>query len=67
MTIRNRHPQDVDIHAVLDFRIPCYRPKTPSFYSRFLLTKHDNYKDGNEGLKDPGRINLIWWTDRDYD
>ena len=27
-----RPPQDVDVPAVLDFRIPCFRPKTSNFY-----------------------------------
>ena len=42
-----RPPQDVDVLAVLDFPIPCFCPETPGYY-----------KDGNEGLKDPGRRGL---------
>ena len=33
-----RPPQDVDVLAVLDFQIPCFRPETPALYIRSLLT-----------------------------
>ena len=36
--VRTRPPQDVDVLAVLDFQNPCYRPETPGFYPRCLLT-----------------------------
>ena len=32
--------QDVDILAVLDFKILCFRPETPGFYPSCWLTKH---------------------------
>ena len=62
---RTRPQQDVDVLTVLDFQIPCFRPENPAFY----LTNHfggsrpldenwdvrDDFKDGNESFKDPGR------------
>ena len=51
--IWNRPPQDVDVLAVLDFQIPCYRPESPTLY---LRSAHwDDLKDGNRDFKDPGR------------
>ena len=38
-----RLPQDVDVLAVLDFQIPCFRSETPGFYSRCLLIKQEGY------------------------
>ena len=54
----------LDVLAVLESQIPCFRPVTPSFPPRSGLTKkvmdenqdvRDDYKDWNEGLKDPGQ------------
>ena len=39
-----RPPQYVDVLAVLDFQIPCFRPETPGFYPRCLLTKHEGHE-----------------------
>ena len=60
-----RPPQDVDILAVLDLQITCFRPETPALYPRSLLTNHegrghndnvrDDFRDGNESFKDLGR------------
>ena len=36
-----RPPQDVDVLAVLDFKIPCFHPETPALYLRSLLTNHE--------------------------
>ena len=36
-----RPPQDVDVLAVVDFQIPCYRPETPALYPRRLLINHE--------------------------
>ena len=56
--------QDVDVLAVLDFQISCFRPKSPALYPKSLPANHerhgkkdvsDDFKDGNEGFKDPGR------------
>ena len=33
-------PQDIDVLAVLNFQIPCFRPETPAFYLWSLLTNH---------------------------
>ena len=49
--------------TVRDFQIPYYRPEIPTWYLRNLLTKAidenyeigDEFKDENEGFKDPGR------------
>ena len=41
-----RPPQDVDVLAVLDFQILCFRPETPILYPISLLTKK---------VKEPGR------------
>ena len=38
-----RPSHNVDVLAVQDFRISFYRPKTPGFYSRYLLTKHKGH------------------------
>ena len=35
----------VDVLAVLDFRILCFRPETPAFYLRYLLTKIQDGED----------------------
>ena len=40
---RRAHYTNFDVLAVLDFRIPCYRPKTSGFYSRVMLIKHQNH------------------------
>jgi len=60
-----RPPQDVDVLAVLDFQIPCFRPETPVLYPRRLLTNHEGHvrklgrprrAEGREqGYKYPGR------------
>ena len=39
--VSTRPPQDVDVIAVLDFQIPCFRPETPALYPRSLLTNHE--------------------------
>ena len=36
-----RPSQEVDVLAVLDFQIPCFRPETPAFYARSELTNHE--------------------------
>ena len=36
-----RPPRDVDVLAVLDFQIPCFRPETPGLYPRSLPTNHE--------------------------
>ena len=38
-----RPPQDVGVLAVLYFQNPCYRPETPGFYPRWLLTKPEDH------------------------
>ena len=59
-----RPHQDIDVIADLDVQIPCSRPETPALYPRTLLSNHegcerddvrDEFRDGNEGFKDPGR------------
>ena len=49
-----RPPQDVDVLAVLDFQIPCYRPESPTLYLRRSLTK-DICEGRERGLRDTGR------------
>ena len=34
-------PQDVDVLAVRNFKIPCFRPETPPMYLRSLITNHE--------------------------
>ena len=63
--VLTRPSQDVDVLAVLDFQIPCFRPYTPVFMSEVSspTTKAmdenkdvpNDSKDGNEGFEDPGR------------
>jgi len=38
-----RPPQDVDVLAVLDFQIPCFRPDTSSLHPRSLLTNQEGH------------------------
>ena len=33
--------QDVDVLAVLDFQIPCFRTETPPPYPKWLLTNQE--------------------------
>ena len=39
--VRIRPPQEVDVLAVLDFYIPCFRPEAPALHPRSLLTNHE--------------------------
>ena len=41
LNIKIRPPQEVDVFAVLDFQIPCYRPESPTLYRKSLLTNQD--------------------------
>ena len=41
--IPNRPLQDVDVLAVLEFLIPCFRPVTPALYPRSLPTNHEGH------------------------
>ena len=43
ISVITRPPQNVDVLAILDFKFPCSRPKTPGLYSRCLRTKHEHY------------------------
>ena len=38
-----RPTHKVDVLAVLDFEIPCYRPATPGFHPRPLLPKYEGH------------------------
>ena len=50
--IFNWPPQDVDVFAVLDFQIPCFRPEIPALYLRSLLI---NYKGHEQKQGRPWR------------
>ena len=36
-----RPPRDVDVLAVLDFQIPCFRPESPALNPSILLTNQE--------------------------
>ena len=60
-----RPPENVDVLAVLNFQIPCFRSETPALYlevrSPTTKAQEKNYdvrvdfRDENEGLKNPGQ------------
>ena len=41
--VRGRAPQDVDVLAVLDFQILCFRPESPVLYPKMLLANHEHH------------------------
>ena len=63
----NRPHQYVDVRAVLDFQILCFRPETTAFYPRSLPANHENYRkrawkiqdgEGVDALRSPEPVRL---------